>query len=92
MAGKARRRPFGEIQTSLANEVAKKAKDRIRTQNTGAVAVENSSSSGGVLDKIEQMLAEGKYRPDNLDGVKKGGYRIRRKGQPTVYVRIFLFN
>jgi hypothetical protein len=65
--------------------VAKKAK-QISSRNPNA---DNTENSGGVLDKIEQMLAEGKYRPDGPDGAQRTGYRIRRKGQPTVFVSIF---
>lgn len=65
----------------VAKEAAKMANEKSRQQNA------DSANIGGVLDKIEQMLEEGKYRPD---GVPRTGYRIRRKGQPTVYVNFIL--
>ena len=81
-----RRRPFHQIQPAMANEVAKKARERQGGHAAGA-ADASENSAGGVLDKIEQMLAEGKYRPD---GGQRTGYRLRKKGQPTVYVSVFI--
>lgn len=70
----------------MAKEAAKLAREKSRKQQPQSA--DDSANVGGVLDKIEQMLEEGKYRPD---GVQRTAYRIRRKGQPTVYVNLFFF-
>lgn len=77
-----RRRPLHQIQPILANEVAKKAREKFGDQNEDNTS---AAAAGGILDKIEDMLAQGKYRPDGPDGQPRTGYRIRRKGQPTIY-------
>lgn len=81
-----RRRPLHPIQPIMAKEAAKLAREKSRKQQPQSA--DDSANVGGVLDKIEQMLEEGKYRPD---GVQRTAYRIRRKGQPTVYVNLFFF-
>jgi hypothetical protein len=83
-----RRRPLHQIQPILANEVAKKAREKFGDQNEDNTS---AAAAGGILDKIEDMLAQGKYRPDGPDGQPRTGYRIRRKGQPTIYVRFSLY-
>lgn len=74
---KATRKPFQPIQP-MANEAAKKAKERTKKQTNDATEeTQNAVGASGVLDKIEQMLEEGKYRPDG--GQSRKGYRVRRK-------------
>ena len=68
----------------MANEVAKKAREKMK--NSQSI----DDSMGGVIDRIEQMLVEGKYRPDLPEGTQLR-CRVRRKGQPTVQVEILNF-
>lgn len=74
-----RRKPLHQIQPEMANEVAKKAREKMKNNQQNI----DDSMGGGVIDRIEQMLVEGKYRPDLPEGAKRR-YRVRRKGQPTV--------
>uniref|UniRef100_A0A915LEY4 Uncharacterized protein n=1 Tax=Meloidogyne javanica TaxID=6303 RepID=A0A915LEY4_MELJA len=64
----------------MANEVAKKARERMKSNLNQSM---DGGGGGGVIDRIEQMLVEGKYRPDLPEGAQRR-YRVRRKGQPTV--------
>ncbi|KAI1709322.1 formin homology 2 domain-containing protein [Ditylenchus destructor] len=80
----------------------------------GTAEIKADQDTGGVIDKIEQMLEQGRYRPggqrtpreskmrlsskfpvnesrtENEENTRQvgqtGGYRVRRKGQPTVFV------
>uniref|UniRef100_A0A914GZ72 Uncharacterized protein n=1 Tax=Globodera rostochiensis TaxID=31243 RepID=A0A914GZ72_GLORO len=87
------RKPLQPIQP-IANEAAKRAKERNRKESESTAArttATNSDASGGgdggVIDIIEQMLEKGDYRREGRAQQAKGGaYRLRRKGQPTVYV------
>nr|CAD2140994.1 unnamed protein product [Meloidogyne enterolobii] len=75
-----RRKPLHQIQPEMANEVAKKARERMKSNLNQSM---DGGGGGGVIDRIEQMLVEGKYRPDLPEGAQRR-YRVRRKGQPTV--------
>ncbi|CAK5094619.1 unnamed protein product [Meloidogyne enterolobii] len=85
-----RRKPLHQIQPEMANEVAKKARERMKSNLNQSM---DGGGGGGVIDRIEQMLVEGKYRPDLPEGAQRR-YRVRRKGQPTVQVFFckFFFN
>ena len=74
----------------MANEAAKMARKKQLQQDHAHQNsyAGSSTNTSGVLDKIEEMLEQGKYRPD---GTQRTGYRVRRKGQPTVYVCKLLY-
>ncbi|KAL3091340.1 hypothetical protein niasHS_007133 [Heterodera schachtii] len=54
------------------------------TPNAAPFGAKDAGGDGGVIDKIEQMLEEGMYRIE----CQKRPFRVRRKGQPTVYVSV----
>lgn len=48
------------------------------------------SEDSGVIDRIEMMLEQGKYRPYNRSAPGTS-YRVRRKGNTTLHVLMFVF-
>ena len=78
-----RRQPFKTIQP-----MAVAIKENAKLQKKNPSPNKDKLSSCGVIDRIEIMLEQGKYRPEGRTKLPENcGYRVRRKGQPTIFVR-----